>query len=319
VTHSPFLKLTFLAAALAAMPGVASAGTLAYSGVLTSGGIAADGPANIGVRLYEGATFLCEAPVGSVPVSNGRFRVEIPAACVAQIQTRTNIFARVVVNGTELPPAAVGSVPFALRAERADVATTAESSTLAANATNAAHAALASGAEGALEARLADGLVPPGTVVAFAGDTAPLGWLLCDGAGVKSADYPRLFLAIGVAHGNGSTSCSIGGCNFNLPDYRGRFIRGAAGTSGRDPDANGRTAMSAGGATGNSVGTLQPDAVGLHQHQVDLSWNAAAGPGRMPITGATIYQNVEGPFYTRDAGGAETRPINAYVNYIIKY
>ena len=95
-------------------------------------------------------------------------------------------------------------------------------------------------------------MVPPGTVVAFAGSTPPPGWLLCNGSAVTRTQYSTLFAAIGTAHGigNGSTT-------FNLPDYRGRFLRGKDGGVGRDPDRATRTAANPGGNVGDAVGSIQ--------------------------------------------------------------
>lgn len=71
-----------------------------------------------------------------------------------------------------------------------------------------------------LEAVL-DAIVPPGTVIAFAGGTVPNGWLLCDGSAIDRTTHARLYNAIGVAHGHGN-----GSTTFNLPDFRGQFLRG---------------------------------------------------------------------------------------------
>ena len=71
---------------------------------------------------------------------------------------------------------------------------------------------------------------PPGTIVAFGGSTIPTGWLLCDGSPVSRATYAALFQAIGTAHGLGDTTTT-----FNLPDYRGTFLRGQDRGRGKDP------------------------------------------------------------------------------------
>ncbi len=109
--------------------------------------------------------------------------------------------------------------------------------------------------------------IPPGTVVAFAGPVAniPNGWLYCDGSSISRATYPRLFSAIGTANGSASAT------TFNVPDYRGRFLRGVSDASGRDPDAAARTAMAGGGNTGNAglrrgTRSAQPPAHGSNRH-----------------------------------------------------
>jgi microcystin-dependent protein len=63
--------------------------------------------------------------------------------------------------------------------------------------------------------------VPVGSVTAFAGSSAPSGWLLCGGQNVLRAQFPSLFLTIGTTYGAGD-----GSTTFALPDLRGRTIAG---------------------------------------------------------------------------------------------
>ena len=65
------------------------------------------------------------------------------------------------------------------------------------------------------------GTVPIGSVTAFAGATAPSGWLLCAGQTVSRTQYSGLFLTIGTTYGAGD-----GSTTFALPDLRGRVIAG---------------------------------------------------------------------------------------------
>lgn len=65
-------------------------------------------------------------------------------------------------------------------------------------------------------------LVPAGTVLPYAGDTAPAGFLLCDGAAVSRTTYAALFAVVQSRFGAGD-----GSTTFNLPDLRGMFVRGA--------------------------------------------------------------------------------------------
>lgn len=61
---------------------------------------------------------------------------------------------------------------------------------------------------------------PIGTIQAFAFDTIPAGWLLCDGRILKVEEYISLYQKIGNAFGDSEEG------EFKLPDLRGRFIRG---------------------------------------------------------------------------------------------
>ncbi len=169
-------------------------------------------------------------------------------------------------------------------------------------------------------------LLPPGTVLPFAGTTPPSGFLLCNGSAVSRTTYLRLFAAISNNHGAPDVA------TFNLPDYRGRFLRGVDGGAGNDPDANSRTAMKPGGQPGNVVGSVQSQATrknGLsiidpgHSHTLNGlgpngTQNVAVGtPHDIHYTTVTTTTNTTGTFLSN--GDNETRPANAYVNYIIKY
>ena len=70
---------------------------------------------------------------------------------------------------------------------------------------------------------------PIGTVLSFAGQTAPHGYLLCDGASYKVADYPDLYAVIGNTYG-GDTE------NFNVPNLVDKFIQGST-ISGTEKEA----------------------------------------------------------------------------------
>lgn len=71
------------------------------------------------------------------------------------------------------------------------------------------------------------GGVPIGSQVAYAGSTAPPGWLLCYGQAVSRTTYAALFAVIGIAYGVGD-----GSSTFNLPDKRGRASIGADNMGG---------------------------------------------------------------------------------------
>lgn len=173
---------------------------------------------------------------------------------------------------------------------------------------------------------LATPTMPAGCMMAYGGSAAPTGWLLCDGSAVSRTTYATLYAAIGNAYGSGD-----GSTTFNLPDLRGRFMRGVDGSAGNDPDKATRTASNSGGNTGNNVGSLQIDGYKSHNHNLKVN-NSTVG-GEMAGTsnylaastngGGYSYWTTNG--YTNNTvsivanGGNETRPVNVYVNYIIKY
>jgi len=175
----------------------------------------------------------------------------------------------------------------------------------------------------------ASSLLPTGTVLAYAGTSAPSGWLTCDGTAVSRSTYAALYTAIGVAHGYGDNSTT-----FNLPDYRGRFVRGGDAMFGgsaasRDPDKAGRTAANTGGNTGNAVGSVQGDVMQGHYHSYQTRYGGSigndsyiAGLASPTSVSGTARAEIYGPSNDGTTGAprtsSETRPLNAYVNYIIK-
>ncbi|MEZ5326867.1 MAG: phage tail protein [Verrucomicrobiales bacterium] len=196
----------------------------------------------------------------------------------------------------------------------------------------------------ALRDRLDSGLIPPGTIVPFAGTEAkiPSGWLLCDGRAMdkdsSNGKYARLQSAIGHAWGDGSEGdgAIAGVTDFNLPDLRGYFLRGVSGTTGRDLDANDRVESAAGGHIKNNVGSVQSDAFLNHDHRIFSSSSSGRDPDTITGTGYVIRRAVDGQSYNmregtegnhpthgqtsvRGQSAQETRPKNAYVYFIIKY
>jgi microcystin-dependent protein len=140
--------------------------------------------------------------------------------------------------------------------------------------------------------------IPSGVVFPFAGTTAPYGYLICDGRAISRSDYADLFMMIGTSHGigNGSTT-------FNLPDYRGRFLRGVDGLAGNDPDSASRSAMASGGNTGNNVGSVQGDSMQGHWHAHSSSGNQNSNDGGFGT-----------PNYTPRSGGENNSPIAAIIS-----
>jgi hypothetical protein len=172
-----------------------------------------------------------------------------------------------------------------------------------------------------LAAAVQQSLCPSGTIMAFAGDTAPTGWLLCNGATVSRSTYSNLYSVVGNRFGSGDNTST-----FHLPDFRGRFLRGRDGNAGRDPDRASRTAMNPGGATGDAVGSTQGDQFRSHTHpylDIYFSENGGNGTSYVNAKGSGDSDSDNEPWEisrtSSATGGNETRPLNANVNYIIKF
>lgn len=163
-----------------------------------------------------------------------------------------------------------------------------------------------------------------GMVAAFA--AAPGGgWLVCDGSAVSRTTYSALFAIISDDYGSGD-----GSTTFNLPDYRGQFLRGVDDGAGTDPDAGTRTDRGD-GTTGDVVGTKQSDqnashqhdSAGGHQHTGNTGFVLTSGSGDgFQTTGSgsspfNVDTTVAGAHQHPASGGDEARPTNVGVLYYI--
>lgn len=182
--------------------------------------------------------------------------------------------------------------------------------------------------------------VPTGTIMAYIGDTAPEGWLLCNGATfADNSTTAKLKSLLG-----GSTT---------TPDLTGMFLRGAGTRS--------TTALIGASQGGNSLKGFQADETRTHNHAISITTSSAglhthdAGDGfnrlsRMnnrywagdtdvyrtlvdrspanPTDRTNIYESklmLQNGEHTHTVTGnsaatvgTETRPINYGVTYIIK-
>jgi microcystin-dependent protein len=174
--------------------------------------------------------------------------------------------------------------------------------------------ATASGATAAL---------PPGTLTAFGGSTAPAGWLICDGSAISRTTYSLLFAVISTAYGSGD-----GSTTFNLPDLRGRVAVGYAGSGGHIDVS----------ALGNNDGQATANRRPKHRTSNNLSASITySGPtssgqattatdgstGRIVVSGnggssAGLGVSLGGSIGTNNANDAPDTPSYIVVNHIIK-
>jgi microcystin-dependent protein len=108
--------------------------------------------------------------------------------------------------------------------------------------------------------------VPIGSMLMWPTNSAPSGWLLCDGSQVSRTTYVTLFSLLGTTYGAGD-----GTTTFNLPDLRQRFPLGkaASGTGSTLGSTGGSIDHThTGGAVTGSTGSTAPgtDTQGAHSH-----------------------------------------------------
>jgi len=152
--------------------------------------------------------------------------------------------------------------------------------------------------------------VPAGVIVAISYSTAPSGYLLCNGAAVSRTTYASLFAAIGGTYGVGD-----GSTTFNLPDFRGYFLRGYLGGTSNEIGS----AQSCGAP--NITGFIGGGAAAYNQGV----WGALYYTGNAQQTiGGSNWFNKDLYFDASRSNSvygaaSEIRPINHAVNFCIKY
>lgn len=153
-------------------------------------------------------------------------------------------------------------------------------------------------------------LPPSGTLLPYAGTTAPAYYLMADGSAVSRTMFARLFAVIGTTYGAGD-----GSTTFNVPDLRGRVIAGLK---------TGDSAFSTIGQTGGAkTHTLTTGEMPAHTHTSDSGLVNAYGAGS-PATaawGSSIGFGYGVAYATSSAGGGEAHNnLQPYIalNYIIK-
>jgi microcystin-dependent protein len=115
---------------------------------------------------------------------------------------------------------------------------------------------------------------PTGSGKLWFTNTAPTGYLLCDGAAVSRATYARLFAVIGTQYGAGD-----GSTTFNLPDLKGRV------PVGRDA---GQTEFDAlGEAGGEKTHILTEAEMPAHNHGGGSHSHGVSDPGHVHSMGIT--------------------------------
>ena len=98
---------------------------------------------------------------------------------------------------------------------------------------------------------------PIGAMMAYAGVTAPVGWLICDGQEHATADYPLLSAALNGAYGTASAD------HFRVPNLLGRTLV-AAGNDGTAERV-------AGQLPGAATSTLDLTQIPSHDHSASAT------------------------------------------------
>ena len=141
------------------------------------------------------------------------------------------------------------------------------------------------------------------------------GYLLCNGQAVSRTQYADLFSKIGTNFGVGD-----GETTFNLPDYRGCFLRGFGGNSAANMYTKQETALP--NITGSVAvaGKDYLDKSGVFSDTTDVSGYRVDGSDRGSFfNNRTIVFDASDSSSVYQSNVEEARPVNYAVNYFIKY
>ncbi|MCB0488194.1 MAG: phage tail protein [Cyclobacteriaceae bacterium] len=188
--------------------------------------------------------------------------------------------------------------------------------------------------------------VPIGTIVAWSGDPAflPANWKVCDGLTMAKDQFPELYRVIAD---NWTPDQGVNKDLFKIPDLRGLFLRGVSGTRNDefiDPEKDGRIVL--GNSESNEVGSIQRQSTrlpttnftgrtspsGKHthnlpghgggkgvEHGVGSSNNVTFGDYVHSTSNIQLTANDHNhTLIVNEGGDIETRPINAYIHWIVK-
>jgi microcystin-dependent protein len=164
-------------------------------------------------------------------------------------------------------------------------------------------------------------LPPVGSITAFVGNIAQTadtqgvcleacGWMVCDGRTLPKVQYPELYAVLGNLYGSDDIT-------FGIPDLSGVFLRGIGNQEG---SLENRTAAPKGTVTG--VGSRQESALQTHVHPYDKPMTPAADVGTSSSAVVSIAPDKTKPPTDIPAihvSAYETRPVNVFVYYLIKY
>ena len=139
--------------------------------------------------------------------------------------------------------------------------------------------------------------VPEGTIIWHAASTPPTGYLKANGDAISRSTYATLFAVIGTTYGTGD-----GSNTFNVPDFRGEFLRGWDDSRGID--------------NGRSFGSAQADELKSHTHEIVGRTSITAASSNVGGVGGTTISTSSA---SQATGGTETRPRNVALLACIKY
>ncbi len=140
--------------------------------------------------------------------------------------------------------------------------------------------------------------VPTGTILDFAGTSAPTGFLAADGSAVSRSTYAALFTAIGTTWGVGD-----GATTFNLPNFQRRVTVGSGGTG---TGTLGNAVGNVGGAETHTLSQAETP-VKSHAHEQQGSFDSG--------TQSSFHVHPQESTTVRNAGSGAARSSGTNIPY----
>ena len=160
---------------------------------------------------------------------------------------------------------------------------------------------------------------PIATIIMSILSTAPTSYLYCNGAAISRTTYADLFASIGTTYGVGD-----GSTTFNLPDFRGRFLRGYDGARSAEVGVGQEDGLP-NIVGGFDIQGVTSDALSLYRNPTGAFRTNTTVTGSLyqlsSLTSIAYYKALFAASYSNSIYGASSyvTPYNHAVYYYIKY
>lgn len=153
--------------------------------------------------------------------------------------------------------------------------------------------------------------LPIGGIIAFASDTIPNGWLLCDGSVVSRTTYSELFNAIGLNYVEDGVEW-LDEERFPLPNVKGKTVVGKDST---DTDFN-----ELGKTGGEKTHTLTVDEMPSHKHELIVNKQQGGVNAALQPTWGTAFSSTDSGSVLATGGDQPHNNLQPHIvtNFIIK-
>ncbi|MBP2663747.1 MAG: exported protein of unknown function [Firmicutes bacterium] len=147
--------------------------------------------------------------------------------------------------------------------------------------------------------------IPTGTILPYAGSSAPTGYLLCDGSAVSRTTYASLYSVVGTTYGTGD-----GSTTFNVPNLKDKFMLG-----------KGATYATLATTGGEATHTLTVAEMPAHTHTTTFIRDQCSGTSGNAVFGDEERDGTNDITSGSTGGGGAHNNMPPYivVNYCIKY